>query len=241
MPLLPDGSVICLKCEKVRTIADNEWVLSDEDQSAFATPVCPTPGCNTFESFTWHDAVAIKQVFERRSVGKIDPDGPEQFVEVSWAEADPDHFHARHMVSIEQTAKRLGRKRRAINPHGPEIKYPKPPKAHTADEMRAVAKFRGKSLREPPKIKTKADADKAHKEQIEAVDRARSERVAFKEEERLERGRRLSEQQGQDVKPVPIKADHRPEIDKPSRVVSQVEPDPDALDDSHLEIMDDDF
>lgn len=227
MPLLPDGSHICLVCENVRQLGTTDWILPESDTTVFVSPPCP--GCGAQENFCYHDGVFLKEVRELRSVGKIDPDGPEQFVEMAWPEPDEEGYDARLMVSIEKVAKALGRKRKPLNPHPKEIKYANPPKAHTAAEMKAAVKERGKHLRETPKAKTKADAEKEYGEQVAAAARARSERASHvkaekEHREKMKRPKALREVEEEGSLTEEALTLAEPVVDEPVQVVSDVKP-----------------
>lgn len=221
MPLLPDGTWVCVGCEKERAIADDEWLLSDADPTVFTSPPCT---CGNQETFCWHDDIELMTVLEKRDLPPTMLSSPDQSVVVSWVEPNPNGFHAKHMVSIEKVAKKLGRKQKKLNPHGPEIKYSKKPTAHTAAEMRNDNKMRGKAFRERPALKTKEVAAQRY---VEAVAKQKEDNERFikeKKEHKQERTQRVVDERAvaQEGLPEPTKALKeklaKPEVDKIAKV-----------------------
>lgn len=142
MPLLENGHHICPVCLSLHELDLEDWILNDADPTVFSTPMCE---CGTSATFCWHDDIALKEVSDRRSVGKIDPDGPEQFFDLRWIEPDPDHHQARQMATIEKVARRLGRRQKLFPPRERSTSelYPRAPLPYTKAEAieRAVDEY----------------------------------------------------------------------------------------------------
>lgn len=184
MPLLPDGTVVCLQCHRSFKVKDKDWLLPEDDPSAFTTPPCP--GCGAQESYFWHDEIYTRQVSEERELPPEIEGGPPRAHTVQWEEPDPEHFHARHMRSIERVAEKLGRKQRSLKPPRSDGRAAAPLRAQVYEvepaELTAqdVVEY-AESVKPRPVhavATTRADADEHHRAVRDAAEKEMKERTA---------------------------------------------------------------
>lgn len=195
MPLLPDGKFICLNCQTERTIPNSDWILDETDDSVFTSTPCPT--CDAQESFCWHNYVYFKVVAEERLLPPEEEGGEVRATMVQWHEDDPEHWDARHMVTIAEVAKKLHRKQRLLDDSElPFKEYSRKPVKHDHEGVREGVRLRGEPLRKRgPQVISKEKVDAAYSLLVEEEEQRAAQKTAHKQLQHEQRADRKEEEE----------------------------------------------